>query len=157
MTNLQKLTSIIQEIVPDIMELKEGCEIRCYSDFMETQTNECDTMGEYNFDEIVKIRDDDNFIEYDCCEYSFDDIKLGRCGDVGDADTVYFEILGSPITIAIVLRALARHKGVNPELELFSIQLSIGGQDNCLWNLAQDDLSLQNEETITNLLKIFEV
>ena len=32
MTNLNKLTALIVEAVPEIMELKDGCLVRCYSD-----------------------------------------------------------------------------------------------------------------------------
>lgn len=84
--------------------------------------------------------------------------------------------INKPITIAIVLRAFYRgaEKWKNsmkinlPSMGVNSyggvlIDGNYGVNDETYyemighWNLAQDDLSLQSEKTITNLLKIFEV
>ena len=160
MKNLEKLTSIIQELVPGIMELKPGCNI--YNN---------NTENIFTISNITSIGGD-------ICINGFYTHQEGDTENswVWEKYINNFKILGSPITIAIVLRAFYRgaekwknsmkinlpSMGVNSYGGVF-IDGSYGVNDETYyemighWNLDQDDLSLQSEETINKLLKIFEV
>jgi len=162
MNNLEKLTSIIQELVPDVMELKFGCKVNIH----ERATDEyCDAIiiGKTNVPNMYQLNVGN--------EYITDDI-----------------ILGSPITIAIVLRGIGSTELKPLEFNKKSgmcdfeeASISFGNKNinitfrykergcrcsyDCAdrhniyieWNLAQDDLSLQSEEVWDKLLEIFEV
>ena len=151
MTNLQKLTSIIQELIPEVMELKFGCEIKIYGI---GRCRICKELVDNNFE--LEILEENR--KQQSILYSKNILELDRT----------IEILGSPITIAIVLRALAK------KYEDWEYAITLSGEiikmkrnnengfaefegTGIFCNLAQDDLTLQSEETITNLLKIFEV
>jgi hypothetical protein len=130
MNNLEKLTSIIQELVPEIC-----CQ-------------ECENGHIY-------LGTDDNY-----------EPMWGACHNCV-VDGVYIPN-DKTITIAIVLRAMEIKKNckvvtaseIMINEQLISQQFSVFNDFKTVlyyWNLAQDDLTLQSEETITNLLKIFEV
>lgn len=161
MTNLNKLTAIIAEAVPEIMELKEGCKFtynkRNYTFIADTGMMTDLHQGCYG---IFLAKPDRNIEREDI-------IRINTNYD--------FKILGSPITIATVLMAFDRGAekwkngmkidlpsiGVNSYGGVF-IDGSYGVNDETYyemighWNLAQDDLSLQSEETIIKLLEILQ-
>jgi hypothetical protein len=148
----------IQELCPDVMELKFGCDV------------------------VVKgIREDNPGCEYDVVvdDRKLDDgrIELGYFGRVPRKDIQ--QVLGSPITLAVVLRAISKRKRQKPqfgESEMYSItenglffhlrhidtkgertEWPYIGKLRAEWNLTKDNYDDQTEETkkfIGNLLGV---
>jgi len=148
--NLQRLEDCIKELVPEIMELKPGCKIRW-----------CQLIGTVAGFDICRCKwvfynESNNIVPFD------------ETPETG-------EILGRPITLEDVLMVIQK-KELNMEREFERVCLITCDEelDNGIIEIAQLEwkgikagteikwqlgkpLSLQSEETITNLLKIFEV
>jgi hypothetical protein len=128
----QKLIEYIQGEIPEILDLKFGCEVIIKNKNFPLVRNLITPIifGKPN-GEFKILDNDDWFSEFDVRE------NLGR-----------------PITLSDVLRVIEKVKPV-PDLELFNVELSISkygtnGRDNCLWNL-EKDFNNQSEETINFL------
>lgn len=156
-TNLEKVRAAVIASVPEIMELTFGCEIRkvfWYKtekdkkagnvDWMETGHHEGGREGV-----IVKDGRADflpMWVDYgDQLDFS-----------IGPNDIVSFEILGRPIRLSDVLRAIS-----SLDLRFFDhCHLTLGGTvclmtgKDIYWNLTKDDLNLQSQETIDFLAEL---
>lgn len=128
MTNLEKLKAKIKELVPEIIELKFGCEV--VVDGIANDNPGCEN------DVVVDSRIKDN------------QIILRYFGNVS-LDNI--TILGRPITLEDVLYTVVNYPYKN---WIWRDRATDKVLEN--WELLKP-LSEQSEETITNLLKIFEV
>lgn len=129
MTQLEKTIKRIQALVPDVMELKFGCEVRQVryrgKDIEPTEpwylsdndTQRCYIEGKYLCFEV-------NSGEFQDEKYPLHN----------------YEILGSPITLAVVLRTLSSERRNYIDVRDTIYQLVM------MWNLAKDDLRLQSKE-----------
>lgn len=123
MANLQKIREACIKANPEIVELKFGCEVR------------------------LKVRGDQGVI--------IEALRIPSNGprgfvywnkDMGEVRVLFaddFEILGRPIRLADVLLAIDTQGKSHHEVNGDECFLCSG-----LWNLRQDDLSLQSEETL---------
>ena len=117
----------IQSLVPSVMELVLKC-------------SECDGDGFTDGHDIPQSHSEDG--ECLSCPVKVD---CDICRGTG--------ILGKPITLAVVLRAIEESKNVWVGFELRETQLSVLED----WNLSKDNFNDQSEETktfISNLLDI---
>lgn len=167
---MDKTKAKIQELVPEIMELKFGCEVKIvdYSGFgLLGKDAEYRELLE-GFDGYATIVN--YFIDYSPRDYD---------GSPDRDDIVYFQllvegvyielkdiicedyliILGRPITLADVLLAIGKQNKPKPVLNLFSTQLEMYDQDderdNALWDLTKtyDDQSQETKDFIGEILQ----
>lgn len=137
--NLEKLTKIIQEAVPEILELKFGCKYRClpnsYEAIITGKTNQyhIEVEGLHSVENISTIENK----------------KLVK-------------ILGRDITLVDVLRAIEvknvsaeKFWAIQTDGEMFSQDTSCGEPNytEIKWDLSQP-LHLQSQETVDFLLSI---
>ena len=126
MKNLEKLRKIIIKEIPEIIELKFGCEIK------------------YNFggkkkDIIAYVEDNDNI----------GTVSGGLHTALGE-----FEIIGRPISISDVLRVMGGV--LNGSCSCLFKKSDLDNFIFRKWNLEEDDINKQSEDTIDflyNLLK----
>ena len=114
----------IQELVPDVMKLEFGCE------FM-YEGKKCTFIQSSIKDYIDFLEEDAVAVQTAPAEWIEKDIK----------------ILGKPITLAVVMRAIdKKHEGA-----LFATLASNGwlhfGSKRTFWNLSQDNFNDQSDET----------
>jgi len=137
MTNLQKLTKIIQEANPELMELSFGCEVTFEGSVGMPHINHSATVLKTNASGTIEI-------------YTGFPPK--------SVNKEELEILGHPITLEHVLVALkAKSKAEysnRPTIELKDYKHAYT-ELLCFWQLTKP-LSGQSEETINFLLEILE-
>jgi len=116
----------IQELVPSVMALEFGCEV-----MYEWENGEKSKMVV-----VGKIGEDFILTDY---QSSFCD----------DANETNFEILGKPITLAVVLRAInQKYIESNDVWFVYDLrQTQLSGMER--WNLHKDNFNDQSEETKT--------
>jgi len=137
----------IQELVPSVMELEFGCEV---------------FVQNYIVSSTILL-DRSNFARVES-EYPLD--IIGYCGSESFTNfnkEHITEILGKPITLAVVLLAISEnrqeviHKYVVTVTEDgFMEDTDMNNYNRVQWNLSKDNFNDQSEETkafITNLLK----
>jgi len=125
--NHKETIELIQKLVPSIMELEFGCEV--------------DTGVKR-----IVLEKRDNVIQ----TYSGGIVFTNKVEQLGN-----FEILGKPITLAVVLRAIERKNECNSNPKYWEDMASlvkevyIDGvwQKNPRWNLSKDNFNDQSEET----------
>lgn len=133
---LQKIREKCIEANPEIMELKFGCRVEINAD--EYDTYFC------------------TIIERD--SWSNVKLQIPERDDLWMATDLIDKILGRPIRLADILRAIAENTGIHARSLVFNgeaIYFNSWGRDK-LWNLREDNLTRQSEETIEfiyNLLK----
>ena len=134
MTNLEKLTQRIHKLVPEILELKFGCEVEEKPAFGSAFRNHEPLSGKW----IATVQDRTGAWMFPS------DIGFVR---VKESELLkWHTILGRTITLADVLRAIKEKSGT-PTIDCTHVA-------NTLWNLAADDLSLQSNECIEFLLEV---
>lgn len=122
----------IQELVPEVMELKFGCEVRktfIKSDFGHSER-------EYKQKGLYLRRDRDTLGRTIAIRVLFDGNKRPN-----DCDELDLEILGSPITLAVVLRAIGKNMTdiyKAPDAKIDTMYK---------WNLEHDNYDDQSQET----------
>ena len=116
----------IQKLVPSVMALEFGCEV-----MYEWENGEKSKMVV-----VGKIGEDFILTDY---QSSFCD----------DANETNFEILGKPITLAVVLRAInQKYIESNDVWFVYDLrQTQLSGMER--WNLHKDNFNDQSEETKT--------
>jgi len=132
----------IQELVPSVMELQEGCSVRCFEiDF--GYFNQEDFIRTYhlNFGPKKAYDEKGELIAYED-GYYFDNINT----------------LGKPITLAVVLLAIDTKytEWKNPDTPVainskgeFQVWSENPVYKNVFWNLSEDDFNAQSEKTKT--------
>lgn len=127
----------IQSLCPDVMELREGCEVLVGTDKLKH------TIYGYEADERTYMAYLNKPFRKDLQANSFYDCEFGA-----DAD---FEILGSPITLAVVLRAIQKGAKYPTLVEywLGKIQgefiIKNDDAESVVWKLWQDNYDDQDE------------
>lgn len=148
MSNLELLTKRIHELVPSSMELTFGCEVMfnkhrtkvIQEEYVE-ESNGCKSF-------ILRYEENDKFEE----------MRIGReyPPEEGDGDWMYdFEILGHPITLSDVLRAMEQiltDNGIYTKDAYEQVFLQVIS-DPGRWDLTKN-LSEQSQETIDFLWEI---
>ena len=143
MTPRQELTNKIHTLVPETMELTDGCRVNIW--WMDTPLDRpYDPDEEGVIVSLREFRDNGSWNgKYRSC------IENNVCG--------HYEILGHDITLEDVLRAIGNTKNAQTVLSSNLVTriyvLDCGGVD---WHLGKP-LHLQSEETITWLNKIIQV
>lgn len=132
MENYEKLKKVIQEANPEIMELKFGCEIS--TDIFPSYPLEFTVVNkEYKTDVLICVNDDGEliFISFEDCE-----------------------ILGRPIRLADVLLAMGQK--ISPQYGLWRQEgfYIWAGNKESLWNVKDDNLDNQLDETKTFLINL---
>ena len=133
----------IQELVPSIMELSFGCEIkRDYDTFPKVRNAKVlDHIGGGSFQVQERIDTSKNEEEYK--------------KDYGHCEITYYEpdsftILGKPITLAVVLMAIGDKQGrLNVDTAGRILVFNSFGNWGIYgyWNLSKDNFNDQSEET----------
>jgi len=150
-TTIQK----IQELVPDVMKLEFGCRISVTADGYGS-CNESTGCEDYSagIDEvgiIIKGCDEICFMDGS----GMGDIYVSSFKEGYNEDyEMTFEILGKPITLAVVLRAIMENDGL-PVTFLEAEKGEIGHDwENMMfrfrdmnWNLSKDNFNDQSDET----------
>jgi len=137
--NHEKTINRIQELT-DGMALEEGCEVICVSESLKEQYK-------LNGKGVVVSNTQVLFTNGE-----------GRTVDIGFVfhHSSFFEILGKPITIAIVMLAILKHEGL-PITYSEAESGDVGNDWSNLmfhfrdmnWNLSKDNFNDQSEETKT--------
>ena len=153
----------IQGLVPDVMKLEFGCKVL----FKEIKSTLYEPFGRSeHVDTITGIHErindirDGHVIVDSCQMVVFQKIGSVEYGEI-ICNTYKYEILGKPITLAVVLRAILKHNHPDSEedgLRFNSdiISLTRGHFGFKGWDLSKDDFNEQSEETkdfIGELLK----
>lgn len=107
MNNLEKLKQIIKEAVPEIMELKTGC--RFYF------PNGADCMIAYRYDKYTEF-----YCYWPKIGWKFDSLRNKHLEDI--------KILGRPITLEDVLRAIGKLDKYNPKNTSEFIAIDCNGE-----------------------------
>jgi len=154
MTNLNKLTALIVEAVPEIMELGKGCKVKVDYGIATVKNpdavitgKECSRLSNYIIDELC------GFIEGECLDgRSFYDLKRGirMDGSVILMKPKWFKILGRDINLEDCLFCIINKPKKDWEWKDKAIKILL---DN--WELMKC-LSDQSEETINKLLEILQ-
>jgi len=124
----------IQSLVPSVIDLSFGCEVYCEQALEGEDGNYHDFYGKF-----VRL-----LSMYECevlifCES--DDLEQGMKEMAIPYTVSNLEILGKPITLAVVLRAI--------EAKMNMKAGNRGGELIELWNLTKDNFDDQSEETKT--------
>lgn len=133
MTIQQQCAERIYELLPEKKELSFGCEVKpTYVGREDYGYNGVYILGHNGY--YNKANSSTEALHYE------------------PLDAGLFEIIGHPIRLADILRAIAKISRPLPELKLFSVQLDISkrgtyGRDNCLYNLSKDNLLEQSDDT----------
>ena len=126
----------IQELTGG-MALEEGCRVEVI--FFESEEKDRNTNCS-KFSEVGIITDTDNeYLDVDSNIFGdilVKDIVNGWLGE--DYEQIHCKILGKPITLAVVLRAL------KPKIDMNTYVISSLLED---WNLEKDNFNDQSEET----------
>lgn len=137
----------IQELCPDLMELKFGCEIHrifWYKSEADKKAGKIDWMetGHYEDGRRGTIIKDLRKSDYLPMWIDFgDQLEF----NIGPDDIVSFEILGRPITLADVLRAIMKANFDGNQYDAMCSQQCV---DTCrLWILDTDNYDGQTRET----------
>lgn len=158
MTKLQELTKAIHEAVPEILELKKRCRF--------VWTDDEGNVQQYEIIHSYGIEDIDGKENGEIQAFATKDVvkSITSFSLYDDEYDQYFhdvaEIIGRDITLADVFRVLSNTKKPQLLLEMWSGgQLDIStaessGRNNCIWNLEQNALHLQSQETIDFLHEI---
>lgn len=121
----------IQELVPEVMELKFGCEVQ-------SEMNRWRVWSKMNYQE--------GQMPLSRIELVSDELKATNCM-YEEGDDRPWKILGSPITLAVVLRTL-EFVDVDKKYPMERYPLTkIVGMIVGLWNLTKDNYDDQSEET----------
>lgn len=133
---MDKIKQKIQELCPDVMELKMGCRYRAKGSGL---SYEAVIIGKDASQYHIEINENRQSVE------NYDTFKRD-----------FIEILGSPITLAVVLRAIDKGR-VDSKEHGYSIRHtgrfyrdnlnSVSDVYVANWNLSQDSYDLQSEET----------
>ena len=139
--NHEKTIKRIQELVPDVMVLEDGCRVTCFEiDF-----------GYSNKEDFIRT-----FYRPFGIREGYD--KKGEFVD--DGDGYYFDninLLGKPITLAVILLAI----GKQLDEDAWEVAINSDGQfikdwgenkhemTDYYWNLSKDNFNDQSEETKT--------
>ncbi len=139
MNNYGKLKKIIQEANPEIMELKFGCEILCEQVWADEIGNYHDEYGTVVFNELDKYPEEGLSAWVD---------SIQTLMPLGEPT----KILGRPIRLADVLLAISNHIKKNKNIYFSAYFAYIDGK--ILWDLRQDNLDHQTEETKEFLINL---
>ena len=157
MNKIQKIREVCIKVNPEIVELKFGCNFNWkaktsnYSGYYRiNEVNEkLNVIKAYNLDIKKKISIDDNI-----GDFTFDNFKDPK---------QHIKIIGRPIRLADVLLAMSKigtvTKGAKFLVNIVEIGHGVRGSglfQDVRWNLTDDNLEHQSEETLTfisNLLK----
>jgi len=138
----------IQELVPNVMALEFGCEVKLKHTFRKVRNAKVLAhMGGGCFQVQERIDTSKNEEEYKK--------DYGHC-EITDYEPDSFEIIGSPITIAVILLALYKISDNN-----FYVSYEgniVDGTDEDIysnWNLSKDNFNDQSEETKTFIGELF--
>jgi len=129
----------IQELVPSVMALEEGCRISVIADgYGSCNESSCDDYSA-GIDEVGVIVKGCNEIVFRDGS-NIDDIYVSSFQEGFNEDyEMMFEILGKPITIGVALMAIAVKMNMKPG--------NRGGELIDMWDLSKDNFNDQSDET----------
>ena len=136
----------IQELVPSIMALEFGCEVKLK--YTSRKVRNAKVLAHYGggkYQVQERIDSSKNEEEYEQ--------NYGHC-EITYYEPDSFEILGKPITLSVLCLALENNK-TEVILTICSDGMHIGHFDQkgyytyCYWNLSKDNFNDQSEETKT--------
>ena len=135
----------IQELVPSVMELEFGCEVKLKHTFHKVRNAKVLAhTGGGRFQVQERIDTSTNEEEYEK--------DYGHC-EITYYEPNSFEILGKPITLAVVLRAIQEAQiGLILVSQNGRFHKRVGVQQHIElgdWNLSKDNFNDQSEETKT--------
>lgn len=145
MTNLEIIRKACIAANPSILDLKFGCEVKNKKFGYTFFVSFCDKENEVV---VYCPKEFDNQFHHDSIEH----FEAGK-----------MEILGRPIRLADVLLAIESQKNVTVLIDSLGCFMTVmpGEQPvfisalKAQWNLAQDDLTTQSEETLSFLANLF--
>ena len=151
MTQLEQLSEKIKKAVPEIMELKFGCQVKVNYPEYEEGVGESQVYHQPSNSVIFKIADEDYVRNNDYEEFVGDFRNFDK-NYIGTIEDYSFEVLGRPISLEDVLMAL--------EMKLYE-EFGIEDINNTseevgilkVWELGVP-LSEQSEEVINKLNEI---
>ena len=129
----------IQELVPSVMELKEGCRIIRNGTRENPQNILYKVLENRGLMTGISMHDT-SYNKLICYDYTFETLETFRSEDKKENPIENSTILGKPITIAVILLAL------KSEIE---IRAYIVSELLEVWNLSKDNFNDQSEETKT--------
>ena len=157
-----KVKARIAELCPDIMELKFGCEVELDTSLF-TGKEEAKACLRSKAIVIAYDKGGYNGQDYDDDHANFYSEDWGIYGDAdglnleNPEDEEYVKVLGSPITLAVVLRSIEAHEGDRDNTHFVTMdgefyRCSAGNNyppqvTAVWWNLLHDSYDLQSEET----------
>ena len=151
-----KVKARIAELCPDIMELKFGCEVELDTSLF-TGKEEARACLRSKAIVIAYDKGGYNGQDYDDDHANFYSEDWGIYGDAdglnleNPEDEEYVKVLGSPITLAVVLRAIPHLKPLDDRNIVVGQAESTGNrkwmETISRWDLLHDSYDLQSEET----------
>lgn len=133
---MDKIKEKIQSLCPDVMELKFGCEV---SFFYQTNWRNHELTADYEIEVVTFVgRNHEGKNLYTTSD--------GEAYAFNEANMKGYKILGSPITLAVTLRALAKvgtvTKGANALINIIDVNAP-----DIRWKLDRDNWDEQSVET----------
>lgn len=161
---MDKTKAKIQELVPEIMELKFGCRVQVYIPSYGESNESVDDYVEEQWGIATYIQEDEP-MTFLLGEHIYDvyasDFKDGDTEYVDDEDGIVCTNVGRPITLADVLLAIGQSKeyytGIDATGEFIQAG-EFGGMNrtNIMWDLTKtyDDQSQETKDFIGQILGV---